>query len=74
MNDAQAIDVLRRWAVSHMKWARSIAQERGTRITPIKGGQKNLNEAVQIILTERDHTPRVRAQAAVNAIREGIGT
>lgn len=66
------LDELRLWAISRMKWDRAIAHERGTRTTSIKGGLKNLNEAVQIILTNREKTPKVRGLAAANAITEVV--
>lgn len=66
------LDELRLWAISRMKWDRAIASERGTRNTPIKGGLKNLNEAVQLILTNRDSTPKVRGLAAATAITDAV--
>lgn len=72
MNDTQAIDILRRWAISLMKWERAIATEKDSRIPAIKGGLKNLNEAVQVILTNREVSPSVRAVAAATAITETV--
>jgi hypothetical protein len=65
--DDQQVEELRQWAITTTAWERAIAEERGTKLRPIKGVRK-MNAALKEIFKDRKRTPKVRGLAAAETI------
>lgn len=67
----QQVETLRRWAITTMAWERAIKEERGEKLTRLKGVRK-MRAALKEVLSRRDVSPAVRGLAAAKVIEATI--